>query len=95
MREDGTVYAVCSFSRKIGQAIASAMGAWSLSLIGYIEGAASQTDAVNNGIYNIATLIPAVLYIVVGLILAFVYTLNKNKVLENTKILKERRSSED
>jgi Na+/melibiose symporter-like transporter len=25
-REDGTIYAVCSFSRKIGQAIASALG---------------------------------------------------------------------
>lgn len=95
VREDGTVYAVCSFSRKIGQAIASAMGAWSLSLIGYIEGATSQTTAVNNGIYNIATLIPAILYVIVGVVLAFVYTLNKAKVLENTKILKERRGIED
>lgn len=95
VREDGTIYAVCSFSRKIGQAIASAMGAWSLSLIGYVEGAAAQTTAVNNGIYNIATLVPAILYIVVGVVLAFVYTLNKAKVLENTKILKERRGVED
>lgn len=93
-REDGTVYAVCSFSRKIGQAIASAMGAWSLSLIGYVEGAAKQTDAVNNGIYNIATLIPAILYVVVGLVLAFVYTLNKKKVLENVEILKAKRQEQ-
>ena len=93
VREDGTIYAVCSFSRKIGQAIASAMGAWSLSLIGYIEGAAKQTEAVNNG--NIATLIPAILYIVVGVVLAFVYTLNKKKVLENIEILKARRETEN
>ena len=93
-REDGTVYAVCSFSRKIGQAIASAMGAWSLSLIGYVEGAAKQTDAVNNGIYNIATLIPAILYVVVGLVLAFVYTLNKKKVLENVEFLKAKRQEQ-
>ena len=92
VREDGTIYAVCSFSRKIGQAIASALGAWSLSWIGYVEGAAKQTEAVNNGIYNIATLIPAILYIVVGVVLAFVYTLDKKKVLENTEILKERRN---
>ena len=90
-REDGTIYAVCSFSRKIGQAIASALGGWSLSWIGYVEGASKQTDAVNSGIYNIATLIPAILYIVVGLILAFVYNLNKNKVLENVEILRLRR----
>lgn len=95
VREDGTIYAVCSFSRKIGQAIASAMGGWSLSVIGYVEGAAKQTDAVNDGIYNIATAIPAILYIVVGVVLAFVYTLNKKKVLENAQILKERRMSKD
>lgn len=95
MREDGTIYAVCSFSRKIGQAIASAMGGWSLALIGYVEGAAKQTETVNNGIYNIATLIPAILYIVVGVVLAFVYTLNKKKVLENAAILKARRNAEN
>ncbi len=94
-REDGTIYAVCSFSRKIGQAIASATGAWSLSLIGYVEGATKQTAAVNNGIYNIATLGPAVLYIVVGAVLAFVYTLNKKKVLENTATLKARRNTDN
>ena len=90
-REDGTIYAVCSFSRKLGQAIASALGGWSLGWIGYVEGAKTQTDAVNNGIYNIATLVPAILYVIVGLTLAFVYTLNKKKVLENVEILKERR----
>lgn len=95
VREDGTIYAVCSFSRKIGQAIASAMGGWSLALIGYVEGAAKQTETVNNGIYNIATLIPAILYIVVGVVLAFVYTLNKKKVLENAAILKARRNAEN
>ena len=94
VREDGTIYAVCSFSRKIGQAIASAMGGWSLALIGYVEGAAKQSEAVNNGIYNIATMIPAILYIVVGLVLAFVYTLNKKKVLENAEILKSRRNAD-
>lgn len=91
-REDGTIYAVCSFSRKIGQAIASALGGWSIALIGYVEGAASQTAAVNNGIYTIATLIPAILYAIVGIALVFVYNLNKAKVLENIEILKARKA---
>ena len=91
VREDGTIYAVCSFSRKIGQAIASAMGAWALAAIGYVEGATQQTQVVKDGIYNIATLVPAILYIVVGVVLAFVYTLDKKKVLENVEILKERK----
>ncbi len=90
-REDGTIYAVCSFSRKIGQAIASALGGWSIALIGYVEGAASQTEAVNNGIYTIATLVPAILYALVGVALIFVYNLSKAKVLENVKILKSRK----
>ena len=38
VREDGTIYAVCSFARKLGQAIASALGGWSLAWIGYAEG---------------------------------------------------------
>lgn len=90
IREDGTIYAICSFSRKIGQALASALAAWSLSIVGYTEGAVNQTAAVNNGIYNVATIIPALLYITVGLALVFVYPLNKRKVIENTEILKKR-----
>ena len=93
-REDATIYAVCSFSRKIGQALASAVGAWSLSLIGYVEGAAQQPLTVTRGIYNIATLVPALLYVAVGFVLAFVYTLDKKKVLENAEILKQRRQEE-
>ena len=92
-REDGTVYAVCSFSRKLGQAIASALGGWSLAWIGYVEGALTQSAAVKTGIYNIATVIPAVLYVVVGVVLALVYTLNKKKVLENVETLKARRAT--
>ena len=93
-REDGTIYAVCSFSRKIGQAIASALGGWSIAAIGYVEGAASQQMSVNNGIYTIATLIPAILYAIVGIALIFVYNLNKAKVLENVEILKKRKAGE-
>ncbi len=91
-REDGTIYAVCSFSRKLGQAIASALGGWSLGWIGYVEGSISgQTEAVRNGIYNIATLVPMILYLAVGVCLFVIYPLGKKKVNENTVILKARR----
>ena len=92
-RDDGTIYAVCSFARKIGQAIASALGGWSLAWIGYVEGATVQSASVCSGIYAIATAVPAVLYLFVGLSLAFIYTLDKKKVLENVQILKERREA--
>ena len=91
-REDGTIYAVCSFARKLGQAIASALGGWSLGWIGYVEGSlAGQTEAVRNGIYSIATLVPMLLYLAVGVGLFVIYPLSKKKVSENTAILKARR----
>lgn len=91
-RDDGTIYAVCSFSRKLGQAIASALGGWSLGWIGYVEGSlAGQTEAVRNGIYNIATLVPMILYLTVGVCLFVIYPLSKKKVAENTATLKARR----
>ena len=91
-REDGTIYAVCSFSRKLGQAIASALGGWSLGWIGYMEGSmVGQTEAVRQGIYNIATLVPMILYLAVGLCLAVIYPLSKKKVAENTTALKRAR----
>lgn len=91
-REDGTIYAVCSFSRKLGQAIASALGGWSLGWIGYVEGSLTgQSEAVKNGIYNIATLVPTILYLIVGVCLIFIYPLSKKKVAENAAILKAKR----
>ena len=91
-REDGTIYAVCSFARKLGQAIASALGGWSLGWIGYVEGSMSgQTDAVRNGIYNIATLVPMILYLAVGIILLVIYPLSKKKVNDNAAFLKAKR----
>ena len=92
VREDGTIYAVCSFARKLGQAIASALGGWSLAWIGYVEGSVvGQSPDVLNGIYNIATLVPAILYLIVGLSLVFIYPLSKKKVAENTAELKMRK----
>lgn len=89
-RDDGTVYAVYSFARKVGQAIAGGLGGWTLALIGFDEGAAVQTDAVANGIYTVATLIPAALYIAVALSLLVIYPLGKKQVEDNVMALKIR-----
>ena len=88
-REDGTIYAVCSFARKIGQAIASALGGWSLAWIGYVEGSTTaQAQPVLDGIYNIATAVPTILYAIVLVVLLFMYPLTKQKVLDNIEVLK-------
>lgn len=90
-REDGTIYGAYSFARKIGQAVAGGLGGWALSWVGYDEMVQIQAPNVIEGIYTIATLIPAVLYILVGLTLWFIYPLGKKKVEENTQILQEKR----
>ena len=90
-REDGTIYAVYSFARKIGQALSGGLGAYALALVGYDSTVQVQTAEVAGGIYNVATLVPGILYIGVGLCLIFIYPLNKKKVEGNIAILKERR----
>ena len=90
-REDGTIYAVYSFARKMGQALSGGLGAYALALVGYDSTVQVQTAEVAGGIYNVATLVPGILYIGVGLCLIFIYPLNKKKVEGNIAILKERR----
>lgn len=90
-REDGVIYGVYSFARKIGQAMAGGLGGFTLALIGYNEELQVQTTGVVRGIYNIATLIPAILYTLVAASLLFIYPLSKRKVEENTSVLKKRR----
>ncbi len=84
-RKDGTVYAVYSFSRKVGQAIAGGLGGWTLALIGYDSLATSQTEAVKMGIYNMAMLLPGISFLLTAVLLQFVYPLTKEKVLKNQK----------
>lgn len=96
-RDDGTIYAFYSFARKIGQALAGGLGAWTLQLIGYRTATAGetviQTTEVVEKIYSVATFAPAVFYLTVGLILVFAYPLTRKKVEENTRILEQRRKN--
>lgn len=89
-REDGIVYSVYSFARKVGQALAGGTAGWALAAIGYQETATVQTKQVVQGLYLVDTLIPAILFFLVAMILAFFYPLTKKMVEENTQILKER-----
>ena len=89
-RSDGTIYAVYSFARKLGQAASSGLIGGLLSLIGY-SAATAFDPAVTNGIYNITCLIPAVGFVLLALVLKFVYPLDKKTVENNVNILKEKR----
>lgn len=93
-REDGTIYATYSFARKIGQAFAGGLGGYALGIIGFDSTKTIQTQKVLDGIYNIATLLPGILYIGVALSLLFIYPLNKKRVEENIAALKQKREQE-
>ena len=82
-RKDGTVYAVYSFARKLGQALAGGIGGFALALIGYEETAKVQTEAVRESIYAISMWIPAVSFLAGGLLLLFLYPLTRERVEEN------------
>lgn len=92
-REDGTVYAVYSFARKVGQALAGGIGGFALTAIGYVSEASSQTAQVSERIYTVATLVPGVCYFIVFLIMQFGYPLNRKRVEHNTEVLQARRES--
>ncbi len=92
-RDDGTIYGIYSFSRKIGQAIAGGLSGWALGWIGYDELAAGQTEAVADGIYYLSTYFPAVIYLLCGLVLLFIFPLSKSKVEANVAELKRRRET--
>nr|WP_296487465.1 glycoside-pentoside-hexuronide (GPH):cation symporter [uncultured Acetatifactor sp.] len=90
-REDGTVYAVYSFARKVGQALAGGLGGFVLTAIGYVSDASSQTWEVSRRIYGVATLVPGICYLAVFLILQFAYPLSRREVEKNTAVLQEKR----
>ena len=91
IREDGSVYALYSFARKLGQALASGVAGWLLTAIHYDESVLVQEASVNNGIFTISTLIPAAGFILLAAVLWFWYPLHKKQVEENIAALKAKR----
>lgn len=95
VREDGTIYSVYSFARKLGQALSSGMIGALLTMIGYSDAVAaspaSYPDVLNN-IFNLACIIPAIGLIIVALALIFIYPLTKGRVDANVAELERRRS---
>ncbi len=88
-RSDGSIYAVYSFARKLGQAASAGVTGFLLSLIGYSAKTAFD-PAVTEGIFNLACLVPAVGFGLLAAALWFLYPLNKKRVEENARILKEK-----
>ena len=95
VREDGSIYALYSFARKMGQAAAAGLTGLFLTLIGYekLPGEAL-SESVKNGIFDISTLIPAIGFILLATVLWFWYPLHKNEVEKNVAYLKKKHNNE-
>lgn len=82
-REDGTAYSVFNFFRKLGQVLAAVCvnGALLGMDYRYEKGAVQTLDNLKR-MYDLATLIPAVLFALMALILFAFYPLSRAKVAE-------------
>lgn len=89
IREDGSVYALYSFARKLGQAASAGLSGALLSAIGYTKATAFDPKVLE-GIFNITTLVPAIGFALLAIVLWFWYPLHKKQVDANVAALKEK-----
>lgn len=94
---DGTIYAVYSWARKMGQAAAGLLTGVLLSAVGYqsaVKGEViTQSEETLNGIWMFSTLVPGLLLVGVALVLQFVYPLGKKAVDANVATLAVKREA--
>lgn len=96
VREDGTIYSVYSFARKIGQALSSGLIGGLLTMIGYTAAVAERPadyPEILDSIFDLSCIIPAVGLAAVAGALFIIYPLNKKRVEENVALLEERRKN--
>lgn len=74
-RLDGLVFSTALFAIKFGLALGGAVVGWVLGIVDYIPNATTQSAAVLSTINTLFTLIPAILFIAMALLLVF-YKLN-------------------
>ena len=89
VREDGSVYALYSWARKLGQAASAGLTGWLLTLVGYKQATAFD-PVVTKGIYNISVLVPVLGFGLLAAVLWFWYPLHKKQVDANVELLKKK-----
>ncbi len=89
IREDGAVYALYSFARKLGQAASAGLTGILLSMVGYSQATAFEPDVLR-GIYSISALVPGVGFLLLAIVLWFWYPLHKSEVEKNVEALRRK-----
>lgn len=98
-REEGTAYSFFSFTRKLGQTLAGVGLNALLAVIAYDADASKAGQALPqetlSKLYNISTLVPAIMLTIMFVVLAFGYNLGKGKIAElHTELAKIRGTEE-
>lgn len=96
-REEASVYATYSLARKIAQGVGASLVSICLSIVGYnTKDVAINTDGkISNGILKLSIILPLIGFCIIFLVLLFLYDLNRAKVEENTKFLREKHEREN
>ena len=83
MRNDGSSYSIFMFFRKLGQVVAAVAVNSALMAMNYKSGQGQvQTGETLSAMYDLATIIPAVMFGLMGIVLIFLYGLSKKKTEE-------------
>ena len=96
VREDGTIYSIYSFARKLGQALAAGISGILISAIGYtdeVAAAPSNYPEIMDKLFNITCIIPICGFGLVVVFLVCIYPLSKKKVEANAAALAEKRAA--
>ena len=93
VREDGSVYALYSWARKLGQAASAGLTGWLLTLVGYTAETAFD-PAVTTGIFNISVLVPVLGFGLLAAVLWFWYPLHKKQVDANVAALEAKHNAQ-
>lgn len=95
MREEGSLYALYSFFRKLAQGVGSAIVALALSSVGYVETATTQTPQASENIKNLY-----IVFLIIGLSILtvsmkFIYNidLNAEKSFNNAEVISDENDS--
>ena len=95
IRNESAVYAVYTFSRKFGQTIADTIGLYLLEWAGYTKdmGTKGFVEGTSQKIMFICTIIPAVVYTGVWLLMQFGYPLTKERLEPIYAFIREKREA--
>lgn len=89
-RNDGSLYSIYTFSRKIGSTIASSLASFALAAIGYISGIESQSAQVAMNIRTLFTAIPVTTCVLELIGIGLIFNLTKEDSLNISKFLREK-----